>query len=273
MMNMQQLVLLISTGSLSAAWLCWLVNAKKIDKWLATGLFTALMLVCSQVVRSDYLKSDAAGARSMRQQVSESLDKLPVMVTLQQQDPATRQRLEQSVLTAIEQGMSKHQALDQLQAEIAEVIGKRVYYAPDNDINQYMAVTLLQLGELQQKGGSLCFQFLFPQTAGGIDPTKYNSAEVLMQRVETDNHLLLASYQLPQTNQQQETLQANARMQQIAQQLGQKYGDDLKMLAPPQRNDVDHQQVCRIISDLYQRVMALPPEQSAPVLRIMLRSG
>lgn len=267
-MNIQQMMLLILTAALSAALLYWLHKSKKIDKWLAISMFIALQLVGNQVAHSDYL---SAGPLTLQQQIGASLDRLPVMVTLKEKDPATRQRLENAVLAAMAQGMSKYQALELVQPEIAEAIGKRLPFAPDAQINQYMAVTLLQLNELQDKGGKLCFQFLFPHSAGAIDATKYNSASVLMQRLETDNRLVAASYQQPQTNSEQDLQQASAQMQHIALQLARKYGDDLKMLTPPQRSDVDHQQVCRIVSDLYQRLMALPAAQSAALLRIMLR--
>ncbi|WP_437609827.1 hypothetical protein [Erwinia sp. V71] len=269
-MNIPMLTSAALVGALTAALLLWLCKKKKIERWLALGLFIAVQLIWSQVygvLSQERLRDDP---ERVQQLVRKEFDKIPLMVTLQQKDPVARDAMENTAREAIEQGLTTQQAIDQIQVAMAEVIGKRTRFAPDDDINQFMTVTLQQMQDLQAKGDSLCFKLLFPQAGGGIDPSRYNPPELIQTRMTTDNQLVLASYEHPQSNSAEEDLQASLQVQRILQQLGQKYGDDLKMLVPPQRNDVDHKRVCQIATDFYQQILALPPVQSAQILRVVL---
>lgn len=269
-MNLSMLSSAAIVGVLTAALLFWLCKKKKIERWLALGLFIAVQLIWSQVysvLAQDRLRDDP---QRVQQLVRQEFDKIPLMVTLQQKEPEARAAMENTAREAIEQGLTTQQAIDQIQVAMAEMIGKRVRFAPDDTLNQYMNVTLQQMQDLQAKGDSLCFKLLFPQAGGGIDASKYNPPELIQQRLATDNQLVLASYEQPQRNSAEQDLQASLQVQRILQQLGQKYGDDLKMLVPPQRNDVDHKRVCEIATDFYQQIQALPPVQSAQILRVVL---
>jgi len=86
-MNLSMLSSAAIVGVLTAALLFWLCKKKKIERWLALGLFIAVQLIWSQVysvLAQDRLRDDP---QRVQQLVRQEFDKIPLMVTLQQKEP------------------------------------------------------------------------------------------------------------------------------------------------------------------------------------------
>jgi hypothetical protein len=143
--------------------------------------------------------------------------------------------------------------------------------APDANVIAAMQVSLEEMKALQARNDGTCFQFLYPHIAGGINTAKVLPPELFQKDLDTMNQLLLDSGS-GQTAQPTAISgeKAKALMTPVREKLQQDYGDQLKMFNDLSAADVDHAKVCEISISLYSGILALPKEESAAVLRLML---
>lgn len=192
---------------------------------------------------------------------------MPVWRTIKVQQPALYQQLQQQFSTAIRQGLSEPHALEQLRPALSDLLNQRISYASDLQLHRVMQISLEEMKALRQKSAELCYRFLFPQINGGVDTSEVLSPALREREMIALDGLLAESRGAKQPL---DVARSRTDLQTLVRALYGKWGSDLQALNAPAEAGVSKGKLCDMTIDLYQSVLALPVNQSAGVLRIML---
>lgn len=251
--------------------LVWLVvvgaffKRKKMATAVAILLFSVPLLVGNLYyynwVRPAHEKQaqiDAAAAH---------LAQLPVWRTVKEQQPLLYQHAHDQLIDNLQAGMPEQQAIEQLRPLVAELLNQRINAARDQDLIDYMQVSLEQMKQIRQLGPEQCFRFLFPQVKGGVDVSKLVPKILAERELQTMDVLLKHSSGVEQ---HVDLKQGRVQLQAVVRQMYQRWGSDLQTLNTPAEAGINEAKLCDMTIDLYQSVLALTGKDSANVLRIII---
>lgn len=192
---------------------------------------------------------------------------LPLYRTIKRQQPTLYPNLLNDYLAAVDRGESESQALAQLRPALVGLISQRISYASSEALNRYIEVLLEEINVLREENTTLCFKFLFPQVSGGIDMNATVPAALRVKEAAAMNYFMQHSLGAEQTG---DVEQNRADLQNIVRELYKKWGSDLQLMNAPAEMGADKTKLCEMTIELYQYVLALPVNNSAGVLRIIL---
>ncbi|WP_233268262.1 hypothetical protein [Pantoea sp. BAV 3049] len=192
---------------------------------------------------------------------------LPVYRTLKEQQPSLYQKLDREYLAALDEGSSEEQALERLRPMLSDLLNQRISSASDEALHRYMAVSLEEMKTLRQQNAELCFKFLFPQVGGGVNTAEIFPADLRDREMQTMDYFLQNSRGAEQAS---DIERSRADLQKIVRSLYGKWGSALQTMNAPAEPGADKTKLCDMTIDLYQSVLALPVNNSAGVLRIIL---
>lgn len=205
------------------------------------------------------------------QEIDQALSALPIYNTIKAQEPALYSQIRSNILRLKKEGKSQQEAIDTVKPMVSELLSTRMNTAPDANVIAAMQVSLEEMQALQARNDGSCFKFLYPHINGGVNTAQVLPPELFKKDLDTMNALLLASGS-GQTAQPTVVSgeKAKALMVPVRQALQEKYGDQLQMFNDLGAPAVDRAKVCEISITLYTGILALPPQDSAAVLRLML---
>lgn len=235
----------------------------------------AIIIFLVVILGGNLLYEGAIKPRLMRddqaQEIDQALSVLPIYSTIKAQEPVLYSQIRNTILQLKKEGKSQQEAIDGVKPMVSELLSRRMNTAPDANVIAAMQVSLEEMQALQARNDGSCFKFLYPQIKGGVNTAQVLPPELFKKDLNTMNTLLLASgsnQTAPPTVVNRE--KANALMVPVRQALQQKYGEELDMFRDLSAATVDHAKVCEISITLYSGILALPPQDSAAVLRLML---
>lgn len=190
----------------------------------------------------------------------------PAFTSIKQYEPEIYQKLVDSVLVAVKEGANQQQLTDLIRTQISSLIEARMPHASDEALIAYVSVMISEMEVLSKQGNGLCYKFLFPKVAGGIDARKVFSKEMQQRDLAALNEIIKTSNIKKPTPEQSTVL---PYLQPVIITLSEQHGDDVSLLDDPAAPNVDKEKVCKVSIDLYRGILALPIEQSAPTLRWM----
>ncbi len=209
-------------------------------------------------------------AYKAKSDIESSFENVPAFASIKKYDPEIYKKLLLSLTEASDKGYSRQEAIDLVRTQLTGLVVSRLPHASDEAIISYLSVMVEEMGELQSQGEDLCFKFLFPQVAGGIDGQKLFS-----QKTQKKN--LAALDEIIKTSNLKRPLPAEKDVMPFIEpvfvNLFQKYGDDISMIESPLASNIDKTKVCNITKNLYKQIIELPIEQAAPTLRWMFNQA
>jgi hypothetical protein len=190
-----------------------------------------------------------------------------VYQVIKQYYPETYERILYDFKRAAQKEIGVSEGKAKLREHIFELLGERLPYATDEAVASYMQVMLMQMSELNKRGGDLCYRFLFPKESGGIEVGKYFSKEIQ----EADSSALTQVLKTSAENPQPIPLEnyAMPKMEAIYRELAREYGIEIYMLQNPTGPNVDKTKVGLMAFRLYSRILELEPNESGKILRFM----
>lgn len=205
------------------------------------------------------------------QEIDQMLSALPIYSTIKAQEPALYSQIRSNILRLKKEGKTQQEAIDTVKPMVSDLLSRRMNTVPDVNVIAAMKVSLEEMQALQARNDGSCFKFLYPQINGGVNTAQVLSPELFKKDLDTMNALLLASGS-GQTAQPTVVSgeKIKALMVPVRQALQDKYGDKLQMFDDLGAEDVDRAQVCDISITLYTGILALPMQDSAAILRLML---
>lgn len=251
--------------------LVWLVvvgalfKRKKMASAVAILLFSVPLLVGNL-----YYYGWVSPAREKQAEITAAaahLAKLPVWRTVKEQQPLLYRQAHDQLISNLEAGMPEPQAIEQLRPLVADLLNQRINAARDQDLIDYMQVSLEQMKQIRQRGPEQCFRFLFPQVKGGVNVSE------LVPKTLTDRELQAMDVLLKHSSGVEQTVdhkQGRVQLQAVVRQLYERWGSDLQTLNTPAEAGVNEAKLCDMTIDLYQSVLALTGKDSANVLRIII---
>ncbi|MES0264386.1 topoisomerase II [Citrobacter sedlakii] len=214
-------------------------------------------------------REKAATGQSEEQQFNEAMTTLPTMQVLKEQEPELWNRIRDQAVKMRKEGKSEQQLIDTVQPQILQIQMARLQNAPDDNVINYMKINLEQIAAVQKKGDDACFRFLFPAVKGGINPMRMISPEIIKRRMDSDVAMMRAAYgPNKHTVTDAEKQQALQDLRNVVPTLAQRYGDDLQIMAEPQKGIGKEKIACNLVQDMWTEVLTLPAANAAGVIRL-----
>ncbi|HBU8851823.1 topoisomerase II [Citrobacter sp. Cs237] len=214
-------------------------------------------------------REKAATGQSEEQQFNEAMTTLPTMQVLKEQEPELWNRIRDQAVQMRKEGKSEQQLIDAVQPQILQIQMARLQNAPDDNVINYMKINLEQIAAVQKKGDDACFRFLFPAVKGGINPMRMISPEIIKRRMDSDVAMMRAAYgPNKHTVTDAEKQQALQDLRNVVPTLAQRYGDDLQIMAEPQKGIGKEKIACNLVQDMWTEVLTLPAANAAGVIRL-----
>lgn len=116
---------------------------------------------------------------------------------------------------------------------------------------------------LHARMGDACFRYLYPEVAGGADVSREIDAAAQARTLELATEVIRTSAEDPVTPAAPQ--EAATKLAPIIDAMYAQYGTDTQMLAHAHEPGVDRVKVCDIAISLYERILALPPDDAAMV--------
>ncbi|CAM7441469.1 topoisomerase II [Citrobacter sedlakii] len=214
-------------------------------------------------------REKAATGQSEEQQFNEAMTTLPTMQVLKEQEPELWNRIRDQAVQMRKEGKSEQQLIDTVQPQILQIQMARLQNAPDENVINYMKINLEQIAAVQKKGDDACFRFLFPAVKGGINPMRMISPEIIKRRMDSDVAMMRAAYgPNKHTVTDAEKQQALQDLRNVVPTLAQRYGEDLQIMAEPQKGIGKEKIACNLVQDMWTEVLTLPAANAAGVIRL-----
>ncbi|CAM6271362.1 Topoisomerase II [Citrobacter sedlakii] len=214
-------------------------------------------------------REKAATGQSEEQQFNEAMTTLPTMQVLKEQEPELWNRIRDQAVQMRKEGKSEQQLIDTVQPQILQIQMARLQNAPDDNVINYMKINLEQIAAVQKKGDDACFRFLFPAVKGGINPMRMISPEIIKRRMDSDVAMMRAAYgPNKHTVTDAEKQQALQDLRNVVPTLAHRYGDDLQIMAEPQKGIGKEKIACNLVQDMWTEVLTLPAANAAGVIRL-----
>jgi len=200
--------------------------------------------------------------------VESELLESPAFRALKQHDRATYDKLVAEMKQSLKDGKGEGQIIANVRGHITKVVQVRLPRASNEAVASYMKVMLVEMDELNQQGGDLCYRFLFPQPSGPIDPNKHFSKKTQEADLAALAQVIKSSAEDPQpVPQEAEVLPT---LTPIYLELATEHGEDIAMLQNPTAPSVDRRKICAMSKSIYTKILRLPVDDSGRVLRYLL---
>ena len=201
--------------------------------------------------------------------VDGQLRDLPAFAAIKEHEPATYQTMKSELVTAMQDGADKDAIALRVHNLTASLAQKYIPRCSDQALIRYMRVTMDEVDQLSKRNPELAFAMLFPEPGKFVDIR--SSLDEATQKEDLAALAGVISTGAGQPVRKSSDSRANDLIRQVFQELASEDGAGAaKVIANPHAPGVDKRQVCTLISHLYGKVLALPEDDAALVLRTML---
>lgn len=252
-------------GILAAGVATLVTLERKENKRLYNLVFVITILLLLGVSREFIMPQ--IQARYDSSTIDESLMANPLFASLKQHDSDTYIRITAKYKNAIAKGNSEAEANAAIRDDITMLVQSRLPHASNEAAVKDISVMVQELTELQQHGGDICYQLLFPQAGQPLDISKYLSKTTQQADLIALGEVVRTSAVAPQEIPKEE--EVSALLEQVINVLSNKYGQDVALLQNPGAAGVDKTKICAITIEMYRQILQLPPEQGGKLLRYL----
>lgn len=230
----------------------------------------AMVLVALSVVGVAvyYFAVPQLQARYDASTLDETLSRNAAFAAIKKHDTATYERLAADMRAGLINGQSRAVITERMNAEVTALVQKRLPQASDEAATEYMRVKVQEMGELRQRGGDLCYRFLYARPAQGVDLSQYVSANTLDADTAALSQVVRSAILSPQPAPQQADVAAELRP--VFDALAGRYGGELAMLQNPQAPGTDPDKLCSMTIDLYTVILQRPTAVSGKLIRYLM---
>jgi hypothetical protein len=234
------------------------------------GQYIAMALVLTAVlgVAANRFVAPGLQARYDINTLDASLSRNPAFAAIKKHDPQTYARITGELREGLLAGKSQAELIDRVRGEVSVLVQKRLPQASDEAATEYMRVMVQEMGELRQRGGDLCYRFLYAKPGQGVDLSQYVSANTLEADFAALSQIVRSSVVAPQPVPQEAEVAVGLRP--VFEALAGRYGPDLALLKNPQAPGADPDKLCSISIDMYTVILQRPTRESGKLIRYLL---
>ena len=209
----------------------------------------------------------AFAGENVEQRVTEALESVPAYIVIRDHDPEVYKALHGKFVSMLRAGKKKEEVTAQLQAIMSNLVITRLPHASDQALVEYVRMMVVKMEALADKGGGLCYRFLYPQVEGGINATEHFPKQIISDDLEALANVLKSS--VNQKRSIPPESETAPKLVPVFDGLRKKYGDAVDMIDDPTGKNVDREKLCRVMAGLYGGILNLPKPESIKVLRWM----
>jgi hypothetical protein len=154
--------------------------------------------------------------------------------------------------------------------DVSAVTSRRLSSASQDSLLALMRDMLGNLRRLSTHEDA-CFRYLFPNVAGPADVGNLFDEAAQERSLALLANVIRSSAENPVTA--PSTAEAQQKLAPVLRELYAEFGEDTQLLAQVGVPGVDRQKVCAVTIALYDKVLRLPPDEAAMVLRLMVAAA
>jgi hypothetical protein len=196
-----------------------------------------------------------------------ALLKQPVYRVLKKHEPAVFDKLVEEYKLFAREETRRENFINLANSEISLVATQGLAHASQDSVLALMADMVATAHRLQQQPGDVCFRYWFPQVSGPPDIAKYIDATAQAHTLELMGEVIRTAAETPSPLPSAEAVKEN--LTGVINATYQQYGSDAQMIAHADEPRTDRIKVCAITISVYERILSLPPTDSAALLRAM----
>jgi len=194
--------------------------------------------------------------------------KNPLFAALKTYEPKIYDRLVSELRTGLQKGHSAAELQHKTFPLLQTVYTQRLPYASAAALRGFTDLLLEQMKVLYAADPALCYAYLAQEEQGTrVDVRKYFAEDLVHKEFSVMAEVIRSAAGQP--NQPPTEEQIESQLTKLFADLTQRHGDDVLMLANPELGKAHKAELCQLTYDLYQTILRLPPQESAPLLRFM----
>jgi hypothetical protein len=152
-------------------------------------------------------------------------------------------------------------------AQYSQAATRRLANASQESVLALMHDTLATVKKLEARSPETCFRYWFPEVAGPAEVAQALAADDLRRTMELMGAVVSTAAKEPVAVPDPE--EVKEPLGNIVNAMYERYGADAQMVARAEDPRADHAKVCAITTAVYERILALPPEVSSKLIRVM----
>ncbi|MEO8153263.1 MAG: hypothetical protein ABI605_09365 [Rhizobacter sp.] len=265
-MNWISVVVSAVCGALGGVLATLVVRDRKSKRGLYAAVFVVsagLLFALGRVYVTPWLQ-----ARYDASTLDSALSSNAAFAAIKKFDPKVYDQMMSELRAGLLRGQGKAELIDLVRSQVTTLVQKRLPHASDEAASEYMRVMVREMGELRQRGGDLCYRFLFAQPGQGLDLSKYVSPSTVEADFAALSQVVRTSTVEPQPIPQQ--AEVSERLKPVVAALAARYGQDLALLQQPQAPGIDRDKLCAMSIDMYTVILQLPPADSGKLIRFLM---
>lgn len=196
---------------------------------------------------------------------------LPVYQVMKHHEPEVYARLLEQYRASQEGRITPAQFTNFANAAVSEAATRRLGRAAPHAQLALMRDMTANLKVLRARKDDTCFRYLYPEIEGGADVAAALSPRAQARTLELAGEVIRTSAETPS---------APASPQAAAQKLAPvidavyaQFGADTQLMSHVREPDIDRIKVCDIVIALYDRMLAMPPEDASQVFSAVASPG
>ncbi|WP_447839864.1 topoisomerase II [Enterobacter ludwigii] len=203
------------------------------------------------------------------QQLDTTLNAMPAWQVIKEQEPVLHQRILDQMAALQKAGEPEQKIIDTIQPQILHLQMSRLQNAPDANVVNYMTINMEQTAAIQKVSDDACFRFLYPAVKGGVNPMRMLDKDLMTRRMQADADMMRAAYgKNRHTVTPEEREAAVTDVRPIMKTLADKYGEDIQLLQMPEKALGKEKLSCDMVQEMWAKVLALPEQKAAGVIRL-----
>jgi hypothetical protein len=236
------------------------------DMWYPASSELLSAGIISKVVDSKTFAMSGIGDWQSVDAAEKALSAIPLYATLRANDPNVYKLLVSKFADSVREGKTALDMQNEVHAIfVDQILPKYLKSAPDNSLIKYWSSQLDEMKGLAAVDPKYCVQFLFPVTRdANFDLTRLLPQELQKQDVYSLAQLIEAAARSPVQN-----VASEDDFKSIVAPIAVSHPEIGPFLSEPQKHYAEPQKLCGAFIAFYDAILALPPQRSGPILRLM----
>ncbi len=152
-------------------------------------------------------------------------------------------------------------------AQYSQAATRRLAHASQESVLGLMRDTLATVKKLEAKSPETCFRYWFPEISGPAEIAQALEPADLERTLALMSEVVRSAAEAPVAAPDPE--EVKEPLGNIVNSMYEQYGTDAQMVAHAEDPRADRAKVCTITTAVYERILALPPETSSKLIRVM----
>jgi hypothetical protein len=196
---------------------------------------------------------------------------MPVYQVMKRHEPTAYAQLLERYQASREGRITPAQFTNFANAAISEAATRRIGRAAPAAQLALMRDMTMNLKTLRARGDDTCFRYLYPEITGGADVAGALSPRAQARTLDLAGEVIRTSAETPSAPVSPEA--AAQKLGPVVDAVYAQFGADTQLMSHVHDPDINRLKVCDIVIALYERMLAMPPEDASQVFSAVAGPG